>query len=76
MAIGCIISAIIVLFSRIIDEPILGCAAWAVNFIMFGSACLYRFIKTKEKVRLIQAIIGIVFGLVCFVGMIVLGLKK
>ena len=76
MAIGCILAAIIVLFSRIIDEPLLGLGAWVVNFAMFGGSHIYRFIKTKERVRLIQAIVAITFGLACFIGMIVLGLQK
>ncbi|MBP5461334.1 MAG: hypothetical protein J6Y20_04340 [Lachnospiraceae bacterium] len=75
MAVGGILAAIIVLFSRIIDVPILGLGAWAVYFAMFGSRRLYQYMKTKEGARLAQAVIGIVFGLGCFVGMIVLGLK-
>lgn len=75
MAVGGILAAIIVLYSRIIDVPILGLGAWAVYFAMFGSRRFYQYLKTKERARLAQAVIGIVFGLGCFVGMIVLGLK-
>lgn len=76
MAVGGIFSAITVMFSRVINEPLLGLSAWAVYFSMFGSRRLYQFIKTKEKVRLLQAMIGIVFALACFVGMIILGLQQ
>ena len=76
MAVGGILSAIIVAFSRVINDPLLGLSAWAVYFSMFGSRRLYQFVKTKEKTRLLQAIIGIAFSLACFVGMIILGLKQ
>ena len=72
MAVGGVLSAIIVVFSRIVDEPLLGLSAWAVYFSMFGSRRLYQFIQTKEKIRLLQAIIGIAFALACFGGMIIL----
>ena len=75
MVVGGVLSAVIVIFSRIINMPLLGLSAWAVYFSMFGSCRLYHFIKTKEMVRLIQAVIGIAFGLACFVGMIILGLQ-
>lgn len=75
MAVGGVLVAIIVLFSRIVDKPLLGLSAWSVYFSMFGSKHLYQFIQNKEKTRLIQAIVGITFGLACFVGMIVLGLQ-
>lgn len=75
MAIGGILSVMIVAFSRIVEEPLLGLAAWTVYFSMFGSRRLYQFIKTNEKVRLVQALIGILFGVACFVGMIFLGLQ-
>ncbi len=75
MTVGGILAALIVIFSRIIDLPILGLGAWAVYFAMFGSRRLYQFLKTKERAKMAQAVIGIVFGLGCFVGMIVLGLK-
>lgn len=75
MAVGGILSAIIVIFSRVVNEPLLGLSAWAVFFSMFGSRCLYQFIQTKEKGMLLQAIIDIAFALVCFVVMIVLGLQ-
>ncbi len=75
MAIGGVISAIIIFFSRIVDEPLLGLSAWVVYFSMFGSRRLYQFIQTKEKARLLQAVVGIAYGLTCFVGMIVLGLQ-
>lgn len=76
MAVGGILSAIIVIYSRIVDIPLLGLSAWTVYFSMFGSRRLFQFIKTREKARLLQAVIGIVFGLACFVGMIVLGVQK
>lgn len=75
MVAGGISSVIIVMFSRIIDQPLLGLSAWSVYFLMFGCYRLYHFIKAKEKIRLIQSIIGITFGLACFIGMIVLGLQ-
>lgn len=75
MVVGGILAAIIVLFSRVVDEPLLGLSAWAVYFAMFGSRVLYQFIQTREKTRLFQAIIDIMFGLACFVTMIVLGLQ-
>ena len=55
MAVGGILAAIIVLFSRIIDVPILGLGAWAVYFAMFGSRRLYQYMKTKEGAGLSQA---------------------
>ena len=76
MAVGGIISVIIVIFSRIVDQPLLGLCAWAVYFGMLGSRHIYLFLKSKEKIRLVQALIGISFGLACFIGMIVLGLQK
>ena len=75
MAVGGILAAIIVLFSRMVNKPLLGLSAWTVYFAMFGSRRLYQFIQTREKIRLSQAIVGIVFGLACFAGMIVLGLQ-
>lgn len=76
MAVGGILSVLIVLFSKIVDVPILGLSAWAVYFTMFGSRRAYQYAKTKEKARLVQAIIGIVAGTACIVGMVVLGLQK
>ncbi len=76
MKVGGIFSVIIVAFSRLFDEPMLGLAAWTVYFSMFGSKLLYQFIKTKEKSKLLLAVLGIVFGLLCFIGMIVLRLTK
>lgn len=76
MAVGGILSAIIVLFSRVVNEPLLGLSAWTVYFSMFGSRRFYQFVQTNVKVRLLQAIIGIVFALACFVGMIILGLQQ
>ncbi len=75
MAVGGILAAVIVVFSEIVNEPLLGLSAWAVYFSMFGSRRLYQFVQTKEKIRLLQAAIGIAFGLACFIGMIVLGIK-
>ena len=74
MAVGALVAFLTVIFSRIIDVPILGLSAWSVYFLMYGSRHLVCFIKTKEKVRLVQALIGMVFGTACVVGMIVLGL--
>ncbi len=76
MIVGGILSLMMVLFSRIFNEPILGLSAWTIYYAMFGGSHLYRFIQTKKKVRLLQAIIGIVVGLACFIGMIILGLIK
>ena len=76
MAVGGILSVLIVLFSRIVDIPVLGFAAWAVYFAMFGSRRAYQYAKTKEPKRLAQAIIGIVAGTACIVGMVVMGLQK
>jgi len=42
---------------------------------MFGNRRLYQYMKTKEGARMAQAVIGIVVGLGCFAGMIVVGLK-
>lgn len=75
MAVGGILSVIIVLFSRIIDVPLLGLSAWTVYFSMFGSRRLCQFIMNREKGRLVQAMIGITFGLACFAGMIIIGLQ-
>ena len=49
MAGGCILSIIIVILSRIFDTPVLGLAAWAVYFSMYGTRHLYNFIFTKDK---------------------------
>lgn len=76
MTVGGILSVVIVIFSRMANIPLLGLSAWAIYFSMYGSHRLYHFIKTKEKIRLVQTIIGITFGLACFIGMIVLGLQK
>ena len=76
MAVGGIISVIIVLFSRIIDMPLLGLSAWTVYFLMFGSRRLYQFIMNKERARLVQAVIGIIFGFACFAGMIIIGSQQ
>lgn len=75
MAVGGILSFIIVLISRVIDAPLLGLSAWTVYFSMFGSRRLYQFIMNKERARLVQAMIGIIFGLACFAGMIVIGAR-
>ena len=74
MTVGALVAFLTVIFSRIIDVPILGLSAWSVYFLMYGSRHLVYFIKTKEKVKLVQALIGLVFGTACVVGMIVLGL--
>ena len=76
MTVGGALSAAIVLFSRWIEAPLLGLSAWAVYFSMFGSRRLYQFLKTKERVTLLQAVIGVLFGLACLIGMIVSGLRK
>lgn len=76
MAVGGVLSAVMVIYSRIVDEPLLGLSAWTVYFSMFGSRRLYQYRKTREKVRLAQAMVGVMFGLACFVGMIVLGSQK
>ncbi len=76
MVVGGILSVVIILFSRIIDVPLLGLAAWSVYFSMAGSRSLYQFMKTKERFRLVQAVIGILLGLACLIGMIILGLQK
>lgn len=76
MAVGVFVAALIVLFSRLIDEPLLGLSAWAVYFFMYGSRYLYHFVETKERHRLVRALVGMAFGVVFFVGMIVLGLSK
>lgn len=76
MAAGGILSVIIIIFSRIADIPLIGLSAWSIYFSMYGSRHLYAFIKTKEKIRLVQTIIGITFGLACFIGLIVFGLQK
>ena len=75
MAIGGILSIIIVIYSRIFEIPLLGLSAWAVYFSMYGTSHLYKFIFTKDKVELFQSIIGILFGSACFIGMIILGIK-
>ena len=74
MAVGAFVAFLTIIFSRIIDVPILGLSAWSVYFLMYGSRHLVYFIKTKEKDRLVPALIGLVFGTACVVGMIVLGL--
>lgn len=76
MAVGGILSVLIVLFSRIVDMPILGLSAWAVYFAMFGSRRAYQYFKTKERARLVQALIGIIAGTACIVGMVIMGLQK
>ena len=74
MCVGGILAALIVLYSEIVEIPVLGLAAWSVYFLMFGSSHLYRFIKTKEKVQLVQTLIGLIVGTACLVGMIIVGL--
>lgn len=75
MAVGGCLSIIIVIFSRIFDKPLLGLSAWAVYFSMYGTRHLYNYIFIKDKVELFQAIIGIIFGIACFCGMLILGIK-
>lgn len=75
MAVGGILSVIIVIFSKIFNIPLLGLSAWAVYFSMYGTRHLYNFIYTKDKIELFQAAVGIIFGTCCFYGMIVLGIK-
>lgn len=70
MAVGGILSIIIVILSRIFDLPLLGLSAWSVYFSMYGTRHLYNFIFTKDKVELFQTIVGITFGVCCFCGMI------
>ena len=76
MAVGGVLTGLIVLFSYRIDLPVLSLAAWSVYFAMFGSRRLYQFVKTKNTARLIQAVVGLLFTLVCLTGMVYLGLKK
>lgn len=61
MAVGGILSVIIVLFSQIADIPLLGFSVWAVYFSMYGSRHLYHFLKIKEKISLIQSIFGLAY---------------
>ena len=75
MSVGCILSIIIVILSRIFDTPVLGLAAWAVYFSMYGTSHLYNFIFTKDKGELFLSIVGILFGSACFLGMIFLVIK-
>ena len=75
MAVGGILSIIIVILSRIFDLPLLGLSAWAVYFSMYGTRHLYNFIYTKDKIELFQAIVGITFGIACFCGMIAFSIK-
>ena len=76
MAVGGVVAVLIVLFSRITKIPELGFGAWALYFAMFGSRRAYQYAKTKEKARLAQAIVGIVAGTACIVGMVIMGLQK
>ena len=76
MAVGGILAVLIVLFSRIKKIPELGFGAWALYFAMFGSRRAYQYGKTKERKRLIQAVLGIVVGIACLVGMVYLGVKR
>ena len=75
MAVGGVVAMFVVIFSRMIEAPLLGLSAWSVYFLMYGSRLLYSFIKTRETNKLIFSGVGIVFGLACLIGMIVLGLK-
>jgi nitrate reductase gamma subunit len=75
MSVGGCISIIMVILSRIFDMPLLGLSAWTVYFSMYGTRHLYNFIYTKDKIELFQATIGIIFGIACFCGMIVLIIK-
>lgn len=76
MTVGGILAAVIVLFSRVVDEPMLGLSAWAVYYFMFGSSRLYQYIRNQERVRMVQAVIGFLVGTMCFAGMIILGLLQ
>ena len=64
MSVGALMAAITALFSRAVDEPLLGLSAWALYFGMYG------------RLRLIQAAAGIVLGLTFFAGMFAMGLSK
>ena len=75
MAVGGILSIVIVILSRIFNMPLLGMAAWAVYFSMYGTRHLYNYIFTRDKVELFQSIVGILFGSACFLGMTVLLIK-
>jgi nitrate reductase gamma subunit len=74
--IGVLTAIGILIISRIMHLPLLGLAAWSVFFPMAGGYRLYLFIRTKEKHQLVRALIGLIFGLACLIGMIVLGLQK
>ena len=76
MAVGGVLSFVFLIFSRIIDNPLLGFAAWCMYFSMYGSAHLYRFIKTKEKLQLVQATLSLLFALTVFIAMILWEIKK
>ena len=76
MAVGGILAVLIVLFSRITKIPELGFGAWALYFAMFGSRRAYQYGKTKERKRLIQAIVGLVAGAACIAGMVYLGVRR
>ena len=43
---------------------------------MYGRRQLYHYVKTGERLRLIQAAAGIVLGLTFFAGMFAMGLSK
>ena len=76
MSVGALMASITALFSRAVDEPLLGLSAWALYFGMYGSRQLYHYVKTGERLRLIQAAAGIVLGLTFFAGMFAMGLSK
>ncbi len=76
MTVGGILSLIIVVFSKIVDVPLVGLSALTIYFCMFGSRHLYYFKYTKDKLMLIMGLIGSIGGLAYFIGMIVLGLQQ
>ena len=70
-----VLIGVIVILSKIFNMPLLGMAAWAVYFSMYGTRHLYNYIFTRDKVEIFQSIVGILFGSACFLGMTVLLIK-
>ena len=76
MAAGGVISMVMVMLSKVFDAPILGTSAWTVYFSMYGSRCLYQYLKFKNNSWLFKAIVGIAAAIVFLVATILIGLKK
>ena len=74
IVVGIVVTGIMIIFSKVINEPLIELSASTVYLSMYGSGILYQFIQTKEKIRLFQATLVIILAFANFAKIIILRL--